>query len=153
MRTKVSIRIYPPAVLNVRMTPTRQLARRIIEKTCDMGNGWRESIFAESTSKPRNVTAKPRAPLNDSNRAERSVFYSFGLVTLDMTIREGSRPEAGRTGRHRFGAVPAFHRCFERYPPGSPVISASKMLAQMIPCPHHAAVDRALRHGSSPRRD
>ena len=35
-----------------------------------------------------------RAPLNDFNRAERFVFYP-----LDMTIREGSRPEAGQKGR------------------------------------------------------
>jgi hypothetical protein len=55
---------------------------------------WRERIFAKPAGNPRHVTAKPRSPLNDSNRAERFVFYPFGLVTLDMTIREGSRPEA-----------------------------------------------------------
>jgi hypothetical protein len=45
-----------------------------------------------------------RAPLND----ERFVFYPVGLVTLDMTIREGSRPEAGRREDTGFAPSPLF---------------------------------------------
>lgn len=98
------------------------------------------------------MTAKPGAPLNDLTAPDRFALYLSDLVTLAMTIREGSRPEAGQRGGRLLGVVPDFHRFFKLWPRGSNLIAASKMPAQMLPCLGHVSVDRAHRH-AEPRGD